>query len=591
LLFAKDMILGSIHPHDLQKTRISIYWDDAKDEGTINSWAAGYTTMNIEGNPVKINGGALQVFKPISSANEYGPTIRLMRSGNDYGAQLSDGYMPGGTEEFLAIGVGLNVNPSENEVMRILSNGNVGIGTTAPGAFLEISDDDPNTTAYIKLQHPGQRSWEFYATGPSGSERDLTIFDVGGGIDVLTLQNGGNVGIGTTNPTGKLHIDGDANYFNIILAEDVEYIQHGQNSGGRSRALAMGFQDLGTAGNPTMNNYAFSVWNGSDDWDTALVLDSDSGNVGIGTTNPSSSLDIIGDLEVGSSDLFVDDSLGKVAIGSNNTSATAAKLTIVNPNSQVGTPNSLYEVNKGVNSYNSHLDLGTGGWTYPVHLIGSVGTTATSYSFRDFILGMQFGATTYLSSAINLSSDTSGDGNIQLLTGLGSTEPVPRLTILKGGNVGIGTTAPMRLLHVEGSATGGSVGTGMVINNVAGATGDLSHLYFAGTTSPGLGYKKAGIFFLRNADGWGRGDLAFGLDNIAGAGDADFNDTDLIIKADGNVGSGTTNPLDNLHVMGAAYSSDVATIRIESANGATWFPVVQMVDGRDNGSTWQLENG
>ncbi len=70
------------------------------------------------------------------------------------------------------------------ERFRITSRGNVGIGTTAPGARFEIS----SSTAASLLNVKGA-----------------------GGNAILFVSGSGNVGIGTSSPASKLHISGSGN--------------------------------------------------------------------------------------------------------------------------------------------------------------------------------------------------------------------------------------------------------------------------------------------------------------------------------------------------------------------------------------------
>ena len=79
--------------------------------------------------------------------------------------------------------------------------GNVGIGTTAPGAKLELYGDAG--TAIIRLHDPGTNSWKLKG------DVDLHIYD-DSNTDYLTILNSGKVGIGTDSPDVKLHITSQA---------------------------------------------------------------------------------------------------------------------------------------------------------------------------------------------------------------------------------------------------------------------------------------------------------------------------------------------------------------------------------------------
>ena len=75
--------------------------------------------------------------------------------------------------------------------MTIDSYGNVGIGTSTMGSLVNIYGSSTAPTLTINQQ---------------GTGRILDVQD--GGVSALTVIDGGNVGIGTTRPTNKLHVAG-----------------------------------------------------------------------------------------------------------------------------------------------------------------------------------------------------------------------------------------------------------------------------------------------------------------------------------------------------------------------------------------------
>ena len=94
----------------------------------------------------------------------------------------------------------------------VKSNGYVGIGTTNPSQILEAQT---SSTTYVTAtttgtatsaghrSTAGTNDWVWFATQGQPNYR---LYDYASSAVRLTVTNSGNVGIGTDNPTGKLHV-------------------------------------------------------------------------------------------------------------------------------------------------------------------------------------------------------------------------------------------------------------------------------------------------------------------------------------------------------------------------------------------------
>ena len=82
----------------------------------------------------------------------------------------------------------------------ISSTGNIGIGTDGPSANLHISST--NAGSALRLSHTDVAY--YYAFGRDSND-NLRISDSTNG-EIIRIQPGGNVGIGTTSPDGRLHV-------------------------------------------------------------------------------------------------------------------------------------------------------------------------------------------------------------------------------------------------------------------------------------------------------------------------------------------------------------------------------------------------
>ena len=113
----------------------------------------------------------------------------------------------------------LRFNTSSTERVRITSAGNVGIGTNSPSYTLQVDHQgSENVTVVAKGTAPGfglydtttsAYNWALY-----NSNGDLTFYNTlnTNGFNSLSekmrIDSSGNVGIGTTSPTQKLHVVG-----------------------------------------------------------------------------------------------------------------------------------------------------------------------------------------------------------------------------------------------------------------------------------------------------------------------------------------------------------------------------------------------
>ena len=103
-------------------------------------------------------------------------------------------------------------NPGDNitERMRILANGNVGIGTPSPGSTLTISG--PSSNQFQIINSANSKAWR-----PNVNGNDFYITE-SGVSNPFVIQAGGNVGLGTTSPTEKLEVVGNIKITAAVLS-------------------------------------------------------------------------------------------------------------------------------------------------------------------------------------------------------------------------------------------------------------------------------------------------------------------------------------------------------------------------------------
>ena len=106
----------------------------------------------------------------------------------------------------------ITFKPNSVEAMRITSTGNVGIGTTSPGAKLDVSNAGL-AAKFVSTQNTGLE-----VQGGANSQ-DIAKFKNTGGNVQFVINNGGYVGIGAASPSEKLEVAGNilANATNVAI--------------------------------------------------------------------------------------------------------------------------------------------------------------------------------------------------------------------------------------------------------------------------------------------------------------------------------------------------------------------------------------
>ena len=168
--------------------------------------------------------------------------------------------------------------------------GNVGIGATAPIAKLSVQTGSGN---YGIIHTDGTITVGTYIGNSKGwlgtkSNHPLSFF-TNNSNEQMTLLANGNFGIGTINPLAKLHISGNAKIDGNNTLEFGAGIAGKEVSAGK-----IGYQSFGTftaldiVGAGTGANRKIKFWNEGGA--------SFSGNVGIGTDNPTYKLSVLGNI-------------------------------------------------------------------------------------------------------------------------------------------------------------------------------------------------------------------------------------------------------------------------------------------------------
>ena len=384
-------------------------------------------------------------------------------------------------------------------------------------------------------------------------------FAVGGSTFAV---NGGNVGIGTTGPAGKLNIvsDGSVGYTYLDTYGSGLYSKLRLRAAGGSFASPAAIQNGDLVGELGFQGYDGTVFQNAaiihgvvvgapsgSHIPTALRFSTDSGsslgermridqngNVGIGTISPQNKLHVIGTLELGSHTARPSD--GQINFGNAN-------------ESWIGL----------ITSGRQMLHLG----------------------------GMSNGGSG--SRMVGIWDDLYVPGNV----GIGTTAPGEKLTVTGAGTsyvAGITTDGASQrgliIRNAQTATTSGGTGPSIYVQNTSVTANNFASLAFAGAVTS-IGYISGQITDHANS----YGNLVFTTRGSDG-----WNDR-VIITSTGNVGIGTANPAATLDVGGTAAIKlpvgttterpaspvtgmlrfNTTTRKIEFFDGTSWFGIGSIV--------------
>ena len=634
---ASDVVqVGGIAGYNTGKGQLALFSNNAQamfiDEDQRVQFNAYDSTNNTgtptyllgtdaSGNVVKTNtvpGSGAGPYLPLSAGSSYPLTGGLYIPSYIYHVGDTNTLFGFGGQDLFIINTGggrrLTVTNTEATFENnLIVDGNVGIGTTSPvnySGYTSLQIDGSNGAVFRMDRDDNTVMFEQAVVSNSVYYKTITGTDIWFGTsntERMRIDDSGNVGIGTSSPGAKLHVDGTA-IFDTQTGAQPFYITR---DGAANQALKIHVDDAAaifeSIQDETADNYGafqfimdagvtepyFDVRKGTALANTLFRVDGN-GKVGIGTTSPGSKLSIrattathqLVSINRANSDtaaLYLGNDTSNEAIIATNNGQLRIGKDVSGTFSEYVRINDTGNVGIGTTSPQKKLDVYLGTASAVASIGGGIGVG--EYAGLHFGYS-ETGNSLYRHSAIVFERDDAafGDarGKIHLLNSPSGSASADlgdaRLTILPAGNVGIGTTSPGTKLQV---------GTG------SGATVDTAYQIVAD------GSAISGIQILSGATQSGR--LVFG--------DSDNNDIGIIkydhsdnslqtivnasermrVTAGGNVGIGNTSPQAKLDIYDtfsktAANPNTVEVFHNGSVSTNNIYPVAGLFTQRVSGS-------
>ena len=424
-------------------------------------------------------------------------------------------------------------------------SGKVGIGTTSPGAKLEVNGN-------VEIRRT------------AGETSSLTVSSVG---TALNNMKNSIIYMGTRYSTSETGYEGKKI---ALIAESLNNNE---------------WADVNKAKLHFCVNNDSSNGGTSADLDDSRMTIQPNGNVGIGTASPRKTFDVVGDAIVS----------GNVGIG---TTSPLCKLDINYPEawtqdatsttrSELAPSDFISSFRPSGNSADAFISIRASGESNKAGIY--FGTPANTYTPNKCAIIAE-GGQGYSRSKLHFCFATNGSNSYGQAS-INKTEGKAQMTIQHDGNVGIGTTSPGAKLEVNGNVeirrTAGETSS-LTVSSVGTALNNMKNsIIYMGTrySTSETGYEGKKIALIAeslNNNEWAdvnKAKLHFCVNNDSSNGgtSADLDDSRMTIQPNGKVGIGSTSPGAALDIAAGTsgqggFTDNAQYLRLADIHGTNWDP-------------------
>jgi len=263
----------------------------------IKTGSSNYLVLQSSGGKVGI--GTTSPGSKLDIGTSTGASIQFLYDTSQAYRNNISNYWNSSTDSRMDFNIGRTANVAPVTVMSVGYGGNVGIGTTSPGALLDLGNSIQDNKVHLYASGNDKygmgirgSQFLFYSGGLGSGSGGITFGKMNGTTytENMRVTNDGNVGIGITNPQDKLHVSGDAIISSTRFGDfatasmnttGVVIARVAASTNGQSAIVEF----VASGNNGAYYNVVYSCYNGGGAWFYSKNVVGSGGNIEVAETN------------------------------------------------------------------------------------------------------------------------------------------------------------------------------------------------------------------------------------------------------------------------------------------------------------------